>query len=315
LSAASNGAIAYRRSPPLRRQLTWVDRSGKVVGTVGSPDVNSLRDPRVAPDGRRVAAIRTVAGNSDIWVFEGARTSRLTFDDALDQMPTWSADGSRMAFSSTRSESVQADLYQTSPGAADDRLLFASAQTKTPNAWSPDGRLLFHSTDPETANDLWILPPAGSPAVFLKTPFREAHGVFSPDGRWVAYTSDQSGRSEVYVRSLSPADRGREWQVSTAGGMHPTWSPNGREIFFLSPTAEMMAVPIAVTGSAVVPGTPVRLFATTIYGGGLEHLQRQYDVAPDGRFLIDTMLDTATAPITLLLNWSPERFSATRAVG
>jgi hypothetical protein len=87
--------------------------------------------------------------------------------------------------------------------------------------------------------------------------------------------------------------------------MHPTWSPNGREIFFLSPTAEMMAVPIAVTGSAVVPGTPVRLFATTIYGGGLEHLQRQYDVAPDGRFLIDTMLDTATAPITLLLNWSP----------
>ncbi len=315
-SVASNGAFAYRLSTHGRRQLTWVDRSGRVVGAVGAPDVNNLRDPRIAPDGRRVAAIRTVEGNSDIWLFEGSRTSRVTFDDALDQLPIWSPDGLRLTFSSTRSETGQADLYQTAPGAGGDRLLFASAQTKTPNAWSPDGRFfLFYSTDPETANDLWILPPTGAPVAFLKTRFREADGVFSPDGRWVAYTSDQSGRWEVYVRPFDAAlaanesagERGREWQVSNAGGLHPTWSPNGREVYFINQIGEMMAVPIAVAGSAIAPGTPLRLFPTAIFGGGLELELRQYDVAPDGRFLINTMLDTAIAPITLLLNWNPAR--------
>ena len=118
------------------------------------------------------------------------------------------------------SDSRQADLYQITPGASGDQPLFASAQTKAPNAWSPDGRfLLFFSTDPQTADDLWILPPTGLPVVFLKTPFREAHGVFSPDGRWVAYTSDQSGRMEAYVRPFtaslvadgSASDGGRAW--------------------------------------------------------------------------------------------------------
>jgi Tol biopolymer transport system component len=154
-AVASNGSIAYRLSSAGRRQLTWVDRAGKVVGTVGSPDANNLRDPRIPPDGRRVAASRTVGGNTDIWLFEGSRTSRVTFDDAHDQLPAWSADGSRMAFMSTRSDSGQGDLYQTAPGVADDQLLFASAQTKTPNAWSPDDRFfLFYSTDSQTANDL-----------------------------------------------------------------------------------------------------------------------------------------------------------------
>jgi eukaryotic-like serine/threonine-protein kinase len=313
VSVASNGSFAYRLSTPGRRQLTWVDRTGRIVGAVGSPDANDLRNPRIAPDGRRVAASRRVEGNTDIWLFEGSRTSRLTFDDALDMHPTWSADGSRIAFTSTRSDSGQADLYQMAPGAAGDRLLFASAQTKTPNAWSPDGRFfLFYSTDPQTANDLWLLPAAGSPVVFLKTPFREGHGVFSPDGRWVAYTSDQSGRMEVYVRPFNPTlaangsegNRGREWQVSIDGGIHPTWSPNGREVYFLSPAGEMMAVPVAVTGSAVALGTPARLFPTTIFGGGLEQEQRQYDVAPDGRFLINTVLGDVAAPITLVSNWN-----------
>ena len=119
---------------------------------------------------------------------------------------------------------------------------------------------------------------------------------------------------EVYVRPFDPVlaadestgERGRERQVSIAGGTHPTWSPNGREIYFINPAGEMMAVPIAIAGSAVAPGTPERLFATTIYGGGLEQLQRQYDVAPDGRFLINRMLDTVITPITLLMNWKPD---------
>lgn len=130
--------------------------------------------------------------------------------------------------------------------------------------------------------------------------------MFSPDGRWVAYMSDQSGRMEVYVRPFVPA-AGRELQVSTDGGIHPAWSPDGTEVYYLNPEGAMMAAPVTVTGSAVEPGTPVRLFPTRIFGGGIWRGEsRQYDVAPDGRFLINTMLDDDAAPITLLMNWNPE---------
>src|SRR5262249_46857165 len=148
---------------------------------------------------------------------------------------------------------------------------------------------------------------------FLKTPFREAYGAFSPDGRWVAYHSNESGQQEVYVRPFVPPGAGQitgpteeKWQVSTAGGVFPQWKPDGKELYYLSPDGAMMAVPIAVTGSTLEPGSPVRLFSTRIMGGGLDAQQRrQYDVAPDGRFLINTVLPAPPAPITLLQNWSP----------
>ena len=150
-----------------------------------------------------------------------------------------------------------------------------------------------------------------TPSVFLKTPFREGYSVFSPNGRWIAYHSNESGRHEIYVRPFVPpgaaagASSGQR-QVSTAGGIYPVWRPDGKELFYVDPLSAMMAAPIAVTGSSLEPGTPVRLFPTRIYGGGVEAQQgRQYDVAPDGRFLINMELDTA-APITLLQNWNPE---------
>ena len=147
--------------------------------------------------------------------------------------------------------------------------------------------------------------------MFLKTPFRETTVTFSPDGRWVAYQSNESGRPEIYVRPFVPPSRdasadkpGRQWQVSTAGGTHPRWRPDGKE---LCPAGAMMAAPIAVTGSTLDSGAPAVLFPTRIYGGGVDTAQGwQYDVAPDGRFLITTMLDSAAAPITLIQNWNPE---------
>ena len=153
--------------------------------------------------------------------------------------------------------------------------------------------------------------------VFLKTPFRVAYGAFSPDGRWVAYQSNESGRSEIYVRPFVPpgARKGRasvegQWQVSQAGGIHPAWRPDGKELYYLNPAAAMMAVPITVTGSNLEPGAPEVLFPTRIVSGGMDvtqgRLGRQYDVAPDGRFLINTFLDSTAAPITLLMNWNPE---------
>jgi Tol biopolymer transport system component len=149
----------------------------------------------------------------------------------------------------------------------------------------------------------------------LKTNLREAWGVFSPDGRWVAYMSNESGRVEIYVRPFVPPGAagtaagaaGGQWQVSTAGGIHPVWRPDGRELYYLNPAGAMMAAPITVTGATLEPGAPVVLFPTRIFGGGVDAQQgRQYDVAPDGRFLINTVLDEAPAPITLLQNWNPE---------
>ena len=197
----------------------------------------------------------------------------------------------------------------------------ASDQLKAPMSWSADGRfLLYLSINPQTIGDLWVVPMVGdrTPSVFLQTPFRVAYGAFSPDGRWVAYQSTESGRSEIYVRPFVPpgaAGKGAgvaagQWQVSLAGGMHPAWRPDGKELYYLNPAGAMMAVPITVTGSNLEPGAPVVLFPTRITSGGVDNVQgrqgRQYDVAPDGRFLINTFLDSAAATITLLMNWNPE---------
>ncbi len=197
-----------------------------------------------------------------------------------------------------------------------------SGQVKTPTSWSADGRyLLYHTIDQQTGADLWVVPIAGdpTPSVVLRTPFRELSGVFSPDGRWVAYQSDESGRNEINIRPFVPPSRdasadtlrpgpgqapGGPWQVSTQGGIMPVWRRDGKELYYLNPAGAMMVAPITVTGTTLEPGTPVVLFPTRIYGGGVDAQQgRQYDVAPDGRFLINVELDNADAPITLLQHW------------
>ena len=316
VSVAATGLVAYRTGAGSQRQLTWVDRSGTARGTVGDPDA-TLQEPRVSPDGRRVAVRRTVQGNQDLWLLDGARASRFTFEAAPDQFPVWSPDGTRIAFRSTRA-GVAGDLYQNlTSGVGVDERLVASDQEKNPTSWSADGRfLLYHSNDPQSYGDLWVVPMVGNhtPSVVLKTPFREAFGAFSPDGRWVAYQSNESGRPEICVRPFVPpsrdasADRpGGQWPVSTAGGIMPVWRPDGKELYYLNPAGAMMAAPIIVTGTTLAPGAPVLLFPTRIVGGGADvQVGRNYDVAPDGRFLINTELDSAAAPITLLMNWHPE---------
>ena len=333
LSVAATGLVAYRTGGGNQRQLTWVDRSGTARGAVGAPDA-ALLQPRVSPDGRRVVVSRTVQSNGDVWLLDGARTSRFTFDAARDDFPHWSPDGARIVYRSVKTG--PGDLYQRlTSGAGGEERLVASDQNKVATSWSADGRfLLYISIDPQTNGDLWVMPMVGdrTPSVFLKTPFREAYGAFSPDGRWVAYHSNESGRPEIYVRPFVPPARdasafasatadksadtlragsgqapGGQWQVSTAGGIHAVWRPDGRELYYLNPEGAMMAAPITVTGATLEPGAPVKLFPTRIVGGGVDNQQgRQYDVAPDGRFLINTELDSAAAPITLLMNWNPE---------
>jgi eukaryotic-like serine/threonine-protein kinase len=272
--------------------------------------------PRVSPDGRRVAVIRTTQANADIWVLEGDRASRLTFDAGLDISPVWSPDGSRVVYLSQRGGRMALNQILARGGRTEEQVV-VSAPFKLASSWSADGRfLMYQSTDAETKSDLWVVPMAGdrTPRVFLKTPFIERFGAFSPDGRWVAYQSDETGRNEIYVRPFvattgdaSTNQPGGQWQVSSAGGIMPTWRPDGKEIYFLSPAGMMMATPIRLTGATLEPGAPVGLFNSRIFGGGVDAQQgRQYDVAPDGRFLINTVLDEAAAPITLIQNWRPE---------
>jgi Tol biopolymer transport system component len=314
VSVAAAGVVAYRTATG-ERQLTWVDRSGAPQGTLFDPD-GTLAFPNLSPDGRRVVVSRTVQGNTDLWLLDGDRMSRFTFDPARDSSPVWSPDGARIVFRTNRA-GVDDIYVKLASGAGVEERLVASGQVKTPESWSVDGRfLLYRSLDPQTNLDLWVVPMVGdrTPAVFLKTPFREGYGAFSPDGRWVAYQSNESGRNEIYVRpfvppaatSTPPAPSG-QWQVSTGGGIYPRWRHDGKELFWLNPAGTMMAAPITVTGATLAPGAPVLLFPTRIVGGGDDAAQaRQYDVGSNGRFLINTLLNTDAAPITLLHNWNPE---------
>ncbi len=315
VSAAATGLLAYRSGDGSLRQLTWVDRSGAAHGAVGPRD-GTLSNPSVSPDGQRVAVTRTVQGNEDVWLLDGLRDSRFTFDRDLSRYPVWSGDGARIMFS--RREAAVSDVYQKrSNGAGEAERLLTSVQAKLVTSASEDGRfVLFNSVDPQTNVDIWVVPTSGdrTPTVWLKTPFREGYAMFSPDGRWVAYQSNESGRPEIYVRPfVRPSDDSSatqadgQWQVSTGGGIHPVWRHDGKELFYLNPAGELMAAPITTTAAAVVPGVPVALFPTRIVGGGIDAIQvRQYDAARDGRFLINTVVESAAAPITLIQNWNPE---------
>jgi Tol biopolymer transport system component/aminoglycoside phosphotransferase (APT) family kinase protein len=315
VSVASTGLIAYRRAS--QRQLTWFDRAGTARGVVGEPD-ESVMAPRVSPDGHRVAVGRVVQGNLDLWLLDGTRSSRFTFDPAREMYPIWSSDGARLVYQSQRTG--PGDLYlKPTAGAGAEELLLSTRHMKAPTSWSADGRFLMYVTiDPQTNSDIWILPmsgPAGErkPFVFLNTPFREANAAFSPDSRWVAYDSNESGRPEVYVRPFVPpgapgiaAAATGQWQISSDGGIMPLWRTDGKELYYLNPEGDMMAVPMTVTGTSLEPGAPVTLFRARIYGGGTDvQSGRQYDVTADGRFLINTTLNEAAAPITLLQNWNP----------
>jgi eukaryotic-like serine/threonine-protein kinase len=318
VSASANGAVAYRMSEA-QRQLTWVDRSGVVRGAVGPPD-GSLRTPRVSPDGRRVVYSRRADGKSDIWLQDEVRTSRITFGSKPSDHAVWSPDGGRLVFLSFE-EGTGTGFYQKpTDGAQAHELLLSSKRPQFPTSWSADGRyLLYFEVNSGPGIDLWVLPMTGErkPFALLQSRFGKVWGRFSPDGRWVAYHSNESGKNEIYVRRFvvpgdaagSTAAQAGQWQVSATGGVFPMWRADGKELFYIDPAGMMMAAPVATTGSTVVPGTPVALFQTNAVGGGGDTSEsgRQYDVAPDGRFLINRVLDAVTAPITLIQNWNPDK--------
>ena len=289
----------------MNRQFTWLDRSGNVSSRVGDP--GPYTDLALSPDGARVASFRGDQ-QADIWLYEFARgvSTRFTFAASVERDPVWSPDGSRLVFASNRGGHY--DMYQkASNGAGEDELLFKSDQDKLPTSWSRDGRfLLFNATDPKTGNDIWVLPLEGDrkPVPFLRTEFIEAQGSFSPDGRWVAYTSLESGRGEVYVRPFSPpgadgsSSAGGKWQISKAGGINPRWRGDGKELFYTTQDGRVMAVEVTANPSFQA-GIPQPLFNVAPNASNLQ-------VTPDGkRFLIAAppQQTSVEIPITVLLNW------------
>jgi Tol biopolymer transport system component len=298
------------------RQLVWADRTGKTLGTVGPPDEAAPTSFALSPDGQRMAIARTIQNNYDIWITDVARAAatRFSFDPAAEYSPVWSADGSQVVFrSASRKDFGLSDLFvKPANGSSDERPFLVNPQPKTPLDWSRDGRFfLYAAQDGKTKSDLWALPIGGDakPVPIVQTAFDETQGQFSLDTRWVAYTSNESGRDEVYVRPFPEA--GGKWQVSTGGGSQPRWRADGKELFYIAADARLMAVPIAAAPQerAVTVGTPVPLFATRLASGpgiSLTGYQSRalYAVTADGRFLMNATIEAdRQSPIILVQNW------------
>jgi eukaryotic-like serine/threonine-protein kinase len=307
ISASRDGTLAYRADPSSATDLVWVDREGHVQGTLGEPGSWRLA-PRISPDGRRVLFGAYGAGSvnaGNLWLLDAKRGvgTPLTFDASDDSFAIWSPDGRRVAFERAKSQDAFG-LYLLSVDAPQDvKELVAPERSGylEPDCWTPDGtRVLFtRKGTAATGSDILIVGVDGGaePQAWLATPFNELHADVSSDGRWVAYASDIGGSFNVYVKPLAGA--GTPWQVSTAGGTSPRWSPRGDELFYRSPANEIMAAPVSVSGGRFSTGTPVSLFAA-----GITDEQRDYDVTPDGkRFVLARPADTADAPLVVVLGF------------
>jgi len=279
-------------------------------------------DPSWSPDGKRIAVqssrhclTGTASCFGDIYVMnsDGSGLTNITNSRDVDEsQPVWSPDGSSIVSGSVRTTNI-VDLYQTFLGAGQGReqLLLASSVAKFPMDWSPDGRFLLYVTlEPTRGFDLWALPIHGdhTPIAVVQTEFNEGLAVFSPDGRWIAYESDKTGRHEIYVRPFPGP--GNDFLASTSGASQVRWSRDGKELFYIGADDRLMAQPITASsdGKTVDFGTPTPLFATSILSPGVNTFRPQYAVSPDGRsFVLQSLVGQANAsPITMILNWKPK---------
>jgi serine/threonine protein kinase len=300
-SVSSTGVLAYRSIA--ETQLAWYDRAGRPFGSINPP--GPFANPALSPDEQRIAVGRldSDTGTSDIWVIDANGLSaplRFTNGVAPDEMPLWSPDGSRIVFKS------RTGVYERiASGGKDDALLEDIGAFGNPLDWSADGRWLIYQAADQRANlDLWMLPPGGGkPVVALQTRHQEGQARLSPDGRWLAYVSNESGRNEIYVRTLS--NEQQVHRVSVDGGLEPRWRGDGRELFYLALDRSLMSVAIR-GGAALDAGPPERLFATRMSPVfNPSYTRNQYVASRDGqRFLINQPAVVSTSPpITVVVNW------------
>jgi len=319
-SASASGVLVYQTGANAGSlggsRLTWVGRTGAAIGTVGEPgDYSSVA---LSPDATQ-AVVGELVPRADLWTVDLARgvKTRLTFGSSQVFFPVWSPDG-RIAFASARSGRPNPNLYvKAANGTGGEDPLIPPGALRLSSDWSHDGRYVLFAESESAAADgnLMALPMQGDrkPFVVLSAPFRHFPATFSPDGRWIAYTSNESGRNEVYVTPfLAPgaAVTGGKQQVSPGGGDFARWRPDGREIYYVSlpPDETLMAAEVSAHDNTFTIGAVKALFRMTRPVGGAAQ-GWFYDVAPDGkRFLIiapqPVKTETASPP-TIVLNWVP----------
>ena len=312
-SVSASGVVAYRSgtAPTSAPTPVWIDRKGQP----GEPLSLSGSFASLARDGRHAAVVQQTPSltrsNTDIWIVETNRGEprRFTFDAAFDINPVWSRDGGRIAFASNRQGVF--DLFEKPVSfSTDERLLLASRENKFPNDWSPDGHILLYVNESaDTGDDVWAMPidDPSKTAPVVNGPYGENQSQFSPDGRWIAYRSNESGRFEIYMRPYPGA--GSRQLISRGGGIQPRWRADGRELYYISGDSRIMAVPIRLpsgSGSLEV-GTPAALFPVRLADAANQ--QYGYSVDASGqRFLVSVdASQPSTQPITVLQNWQPAR--------
>ena len=302
---SDTGLLLYRSGGGIGAQLNWVGRDGKreVVTAVGTDPQSG--DPRISPDGARVALHRSISGAHNIWLYELARgvMTRLTFDPGNDTDPVWSPDARQIAFASDRGGTRQ--IYRKdSGGAGPEERLTDGPNPKVPMDWSRDGRyILYQQQDPKNGWDIWALPLQGDrkPVPVLQTPFNEQSPQFSPDGKWVAYESNESGADQVYIQSFPPS--GGKWQVSTNGGQEPRWRGDGKEIYYYA-SERIWAAGVRTAAGRVEVDSPRGLFPDAFFPGP----DYYYDVTRDGQRFLELQLpsalnDQSSNALIVVSNW------------
>ena len=306
-SVSENGIVAFHSSAGAKTQLTWLDRNGKVIETLDAPRISNTVS--LSPDERSVAFDEADPSTGDVgvWLTETGRDApfRFTFGSPVSFFPVWSPDGRRVVYS--RLEGPPQLYQKVASGAGDEEPLLRNDRAKIPTGFSPDGRyLVFAALDPRTQFDLWVLPLFGDrkPFPYLQSQAAEIGGQISPNGRWMAYTSNESGAYEVYIRPF-PLAPGK-WQVSRDGGSQPRWRGDGKELFYLSTDRRMMAVGVATDRPGFDAGTPTPLFETRVANVEGSNPWSQYAVSGDGRrFLVERVAaEAASSPITVVLDWA-----------
>ena len=293
--------VAQTGSAANLSQPLWFDRKGKELGSLGQ--LAMYGNVSLAPTGGEVAVNKTDSAslNTDIWTYDLHRETakRLTFNTAFLASPIWSPDAKRLIYFSNQTHGN--DLYlKDSDGAHEEKLVLHTDLDQFANDWSRDGKYILYNR----VSELWTLTyPELKSSLFLKSPSIVAGAQFSPNGKWVAYASNETGKWEIYVTSF-PEARGK-WQVSSGGGDQPRWRADGKELFFLSADSTMMAAPVT-TETNFDSGTPIALFQATPRQPSSSRDQFVYDVSKDGqRFLILTQVKhVGTSPMTVVLNWT-----------
>jgi len=306
VAASATGVLAYRTGSVQRRQLVWVDRKGSVLRAIGEPDTGNNGSPELSPDEQSAAVFSGRSGDNDIWVIELARglARRITDGPPADAHPTWDPDGQHVIFNTSRFPGHGTQGRASITGGPAEPL-FANGDVRgVVLSWTRDRKYaLLRRENPKTNADLIAIATSDLREVVVsQSPYDDLEGQFSPDGKWVAFVSSDSGRPEVFVQSF-PEGRGRT-QISTGGGTQVRWSADGKEIFYLAPDGKLMAASVALGGATPDVKLPVALFqAYLATGTNVVGNKPQYAVSRDGRFLLNAAVESPSAPIVVAFNW------------